>query len=198
MDNKEAALLMRKNYSKKGEDYQCGKGSVVKNTTEIRLFLLQLINKYKIKSIDDAPCGSFNWMRKVDLSDIIYIGFDIDYGLILKNRINYLDVKFELFDIVTQVLPKADLIICRDCLFHLPTNFIINALNNFKDSGSTYLLATSHLEIKVNVELLHKNYGKEYGFRKINLSIDPFNLGEPLEFIDEVKFNRIVALWRLN
>ena len=39
MDNKEAALLMRKNYSKKGEDYQCGKGSVVKNTTEIRLFL---------------------------------------------------------------------------------------------------------------------------------------------------------------
>ena len=39
----------------------------------------------KITSVLDIPCGDFNWMQKVDLSNIEYIGADIVEELIKKN-----------------------------------------------------------------------------------------------------------------
>ena len=46
-------------------------------------------------------------------------------------------------DLVNDELPKVDLIFCRDCLFHLPNDMILKALENIYKSKSKYLLTTT-------------------------------------------------------
>ncbi len=54
-----------------------GLGSTLQHTEYIRKELANLFVKYSIKTITDAPCGDWNWMRMVDLSSYVYNGFDI-------------------------------------------------------------------------------------------------------------------------
>lgn len=197
MSIEKGAVKMREYYTNRSGVSPCGQGSNLENTEEIRHFIVQVISTYKIKSINDAPCGDYSWMSKVCLDGIEYRGFDIDSELIQSNKIEYKDVTFVEFNIADEVLPKADMIICRDCLFHLRTKTVIKALDNFKSSGATYLMSTTHEQVE-NVDITPKHYGDDYGFRKINLSVEPYNLGAPLAYVSEPKWDRIVGLWRLN
>lgn len=47
-------------------------------------------------------------------------------------------------DIAQDRLPQADLMICRDCLFHLSYEDTERFLRNFRASGIPYLLTTTH------------------------------------------------------
>jgi hypothetical protein len=47
------------------------------------------------------------------------------------------------FDITKEILEKSDLILCRHVLNHLSIDFSTCAINNFKASGSKYLLITN-------------------------------------------------------
>jgi hypothetical protein len=186
----------------------CGPGSEgakVKQAGTID-FINDIIKKYNIKSISDCPCGLFeNWMYMVDLSNVRYIGHDINDLAISRNKKVWADKSFIELDLVNEILPMTDLIICRDCLFHLPNDFVVSAIKNFKESGSTYLLATEHRWIKNNIELTPEELSREAGFRQINIEIEPFNLGEPIEIHNEEVWkyyeqgnNRQLSLWKLN
>jgi len=95
-------------------------------------------------------------------------------------------------------LPRADLILCRDCLVHLKTGQVQAALRNFRRSGATYLLATTFTGDHPNVE------APLGGWRPLNLEQAPFDLGPPLRLISEKEsvedaryLDKSLGLWTL-
>ncbi len=131
------------------EESLSGCGSTLEATANLRRELPALFAKFDIRTVLDAPCGDMNWMRLVleETPSIAYIGGDIVGDLIARNRERYAkrNVTFIELDITRDSLPKADLMICRDCLFHLPQRKVFDALNNFKRSDVRYLLTTSYV-----------------------------------------------------
>jgi len=131
----------------KGIESVSGPGSDLHTTQNLRNELPLLIEKFNIKTILDAPCGDMNWMKHV-LNNVKlkqYIGADIVKPLIEQNILNYKsdNVDFMVLDIVEDKLPKSDLMICRDCLFHLSETEIKKFFKNFIKSNIKYLLTTS-------------------------------------------------------
>ena len=61
-------------------------GSDNYTTKILRSKLPIFIKKYKIKSILDAGCGDFYWMKNINLIKINYYGLDIVSKLIEKNK----------------------------------------------------------------------------------------------------------------
>jgi hypothetical protein len=187
-----------------GEGKPCGDGSTYKVTRNVHKFIEDTIEKYSIKSVSDAPCGDFSlWMYNVNYRNATYVGYDLNGELTAQNAKRYLNKKFIEFDIVEQILPKTDLIICRDCLFHLNLEEGTKVIENFKQSGSTYLMSTTFKLVLKNIEIPLDNHEAKgfYGYRAMNLELFPYNLGVPLEIIDEwieiTKTMRQVGLWRL-
>jgi hypothetical protein len=163
-----------------------GPGSSLEQTSIIREKLLDLIRNYKIRSITDAPCGDFFWMKEVLKNETCnidsYTGIDIVEDLIMKNQRKYGSDKIGFIhaDLTRDIVPKADLIICRDCFLHLSYRNIYNILNNFKLSGADYILASSYNR--------HKN-SNVYKFSvegmAINLEVFPFMIKNRLVSINE-------------
>lgn len=179
-----------------------GPGSTLTATRNIQRELPILINHLGVKTILDAPCGDFNWMNSIDLAGVQYTGVDIVSDIVNRNSQRYKssNVKFELADITDANLSSFDLILCRDCFFHLSNANIKKALNNFKRSGSKYLLTTTYtwLGLQNNVDI------DDGGWRRINLWQSPFNLPMPEFFIVEgnqesggAQADRILGLWHL-
>ncbi len=184
-----------------GSESLSGIGSDISHTEGIRNEVSSLLKKYDITSIIDAPCGDFNWMSQVDLSSVHYLGVDIVDQLIESNRRKYRSdtLSFKVMDLVVDPLPKSDLILCRDCLIHLKLRDSLKLINNFRSSGSTWLLTTSYRGLTKNVEL-----GTDF-FRPVDLSLPPFSFPQPTEFIsdwvagDDKRFtDKILGLWRLS
>jgi 2-polyprenyl-3-methyl-5-hydroxy-6-metoxy-1,4-benzoquinol methylase len=95
----------------------------------------------------DAPCGDFYWLSTLNLESHLdsYRGFDIVPDLIEGNRQKWGSPKisFEVADLVKHAPPKADFILCRHVLIHLPFADCHRMLRNFQASGSEYLLVTN-------------------------------------------------------
>jgi len=151
-----------------------GQGSEKAYTEPLRKWLISNIQTLKIKDFVDAPCGDFNWMKYVTPNvDINYIGLDIVDSLISKNKSEYgsSNLNFRLADICKDALPACDMIMVRDCLFHLSYEDINNFLHNLSITDYKYLLTTTH-----KVECDFKNSNIITGdFRIINLFSEPFN-----------------------
>lgn len=160
-----------------------GPGSTRARGADFRSDLVDLLSRFNVSSILDAPCGDFNWMRDlITAQRISYVGVDIVEDLIATNRQRFSSAscRFECGDLTRDPLPKADLIFCRDCLVHLSDADIRAAINNFKQSGSRYLLTTSFVDVQINVDV------RTGGFRALNLQAAPFAFPDPLAFIDDV------------
>ena len=172
-----------------------GGGSTLARTEAIRKELPDLLQSLGAKSLLDAACGDFNWMRQVNLSGIEYLGVDIVSGLIAANQRMYAGAatSFVTLDITGAELPKADVILCRDCLIHLSFDHGLQAINNFRRSGSTFLLATTHSSITENLDI------GSGAWRNINLQLPPYSLPQPLKTIVEDSWiGKDLSLWRLN
>lgn len=152
-----------------------GGGSTLSYTVNIRRELPFLFKKYSIRSLLDAPCGDFNWMSQVIRNvNVNYIGGDIVLELINRNNHLYSDLgTFYKMDITKDKLPDVDLMIVRDCLFHLNEQNIMSFFNNFKKSNIKYLLTTTH--INDNFEFLNSDI-KDGDFRLLDLHAEPFLL----------------------
>jgi SAM-dependent methyltransferase len=155
-----------------------GLGSELKSTEKIREEIPELIKKFKIKSFLDIPCGDFNWMSKVDLDGVDYIGADIVDSLIQKNKEKFPEINFKVLDITKDELPKVDLIFVRDLFGHFSYESIENAMINILSSGTKYLLTTSFTKWDYNVNI------ENGGWRPINLLITPFRF-KPIYLINE-------------
>jgi hypothetical protein len=85
-------------------------------------------------------------MKLVDLNGISYLGGDIVEPLVANLNRNYSSkfISFMQFDITIDSFPKSDLVLNRDCLFHLSYRDIQLTLSNFLKSGSKYFLSTSY------------------------------------------------------
>lgn len=164
------------------DESKSGPGSQIGSTEKIRKSLPKLFKKYGIKSVLDAPCGDYNWMKSVDKTGIKYIGGDIVDKIIRTNNKNYKDenTSFRVMDITSNKIPQVDLIICRDCLQHLSHKNVKKALKNFKDSGSKYLLVTNYPWTLDNYDI------KNGDFNPLNLLEKPFELPAPIEKIKEL------------
>jgi hypothetical protein len=179
-----------------GEETVSGKGSTLAFTAPLRPALEALFKRLNVKTLLDAPCGDFNWMSHVNLDGIDYVGLDIIEDVIEQNRARHggKGREFRTADITTDPLPRADLMLCRDCTFHLPLSFVWQILENFVRSGSPYLLLTQHNNA-TNIDM-----PKPGGYQPRNLLVEPFNLPRPAPenwLVDnpERKGNRHMCLW---
>jgi hypothetical protein len=137
-------------------------------------------------------------MKEVDLSQIRYTGGDIVKELIekLQNEYSRDNVNFLEFDLTSNQIPCSDLVLIRDCLFHLSTRDILEVLSNFVKSKSKYLLTTSHLNKRdfVNRDIFSGD------FRRLDLFSHPYFLPkeylfEIVEEADELTPSRSLYLW---
>ena len=122
------------NNSFKGKDSKSGRGSDMDIVSPLIPKLANLIDKYNIKTLIDAPCGDCNWIKEVLPSTKVenYIGIDIVPDLIDSNIENFggTGLLFAVKDLVEEIPPTGDLLLCRDCLVHLSFESAIKALKN--------------------------------------------------------------------
>lgn len=190
-----------KNNTWQGKESVSGPGSDYAQTKYLIPELQILLDDLKIKTMLDAPCGDFNWMKRLDLSKIKYFGADIVEELIDKNNKKYKqkNISFIAMDIVKDKIPTVDLIMVRDCFVHLPTSDIMKALNNIKSSGSKYLLTTNFFwkSMPLNKDI------EVGGWRRIDFTSSPFNFKYPENIIIEGNIqsndrDKTLSLWRID
>lgn len=163
--------------------------------------LIALFDRWAVRSIVDAPCGDFNWMRNVlALRPLAYAGVDIVDELIAANRRSYAsrNRRFLCGDMTRADLPEADLVLCRDGLVHLSFVDAQAAVRNFQRSGSRYLLATTFVARSKNMDV------PTGGWRVLNMEAAPFCFPPPLAVIDErcphsegIYRDKRLGLWEL-
>lgn len=152
------------------------------NTIAVRAWLPALVKELGIAVLLDAPCGDCNWIKTVNLG-CTYIGVDNDQRNL--EIAHGLDVR--CLDIVTDKLPLADMLLCRDCLQHLPNKMVRAFLENFVSSGIAWLVATTY-RAETNTDITMPG-----GFHPVNLCKSPFNLPAPRQVIDDGGHD--LALW---
>ena len=160
-----------------------------------------LFDAFGVRTLLDAPCGDFNWMRELPWRLERYVGVDIVSEIVEKNQRAYGSEtrSFLHCDLVSDPLPRADAIVCRDGLVHLSLADILRALSNFKRTRAPYLLATTF-------PLIDENQDIQTGeWRPINLQRPPFNFPVPLRMIDEKRrrpdgtdVGKYLGLWQLD
>ena len=177
-----------------------GIGSEIKNTKEVLRALKQIISEFKIKSIIDVPCGDFNWMSYIDMSNIDYTGYDIVNSLIKKNNRKFkkANINFYHSDITSSELPKGDLMFVRDCLVHFSYEDIKKSIFRIKQSKSKYLMSTSFVDVKKNIDIYSADW------RPINLEKEPFNFPKPIitfnekcQEMDGIYADKSICLWKI-
>lgn len=184
----------------RGQESVSGEGSSLEQTAAIRAALPSLIQEFAIQSMLDIPCGDCYWMSTLDLN-IDYIGGDIVADLVIKAQERYGSERrrFAHLDVRSSDLPPVDLIFCRDCLVHLQSHDVRKAIQNMRNSGARWLLATTFTRRLTNERL------PEGLWRPLNLELADFDLGLAHKIISEECFaygdewsDKSLGLWRLN
>lgn len=176
-------LIYKKNFWSSKES-SSGIGSENKNTVNIKKSIIRIIKDHEIKSVLDAPCGDFNWIKNILNENLQYTGGDIVKDLIYENirKFKQKNINFVQLDITTNQLPQADLMICRDCLIHLSFEKIRKFFQNFKKSNIKYLLLTSYKLKQTEKKIINLDI-PDGEFREIDMSEPPFSLPKAIDQI---------------
>jgi len=113
-----------------------GTGSTLDVTREYRAYIEEFIKKHHVKSVVDAGCGDWEFSSATDWNHARYLGVDISSDVIdvVKKKYQKDNVSFTVGD-VTDSLPPADLLLCKDVLQHLPNQLIIKFIKNNLKKG---------------------------------------------------------------
>jgi hypothetical protein len=154
-------------------DKFCGEGSTAQNTREYRAFLKKFLKDHNIHSVVDLGCGNWEFSKLINWNGIDYTGSDIVAALISNNKklFSKPSINFVHSNLLDADLPKADLLICKDVLQHLPTSDVLAIsplLKKYK-----YCLITN--DISPNEHLINSNVHAG-GYRPLDLTQPPFNL----------------------
>lgn len=181
METAEIFSKIHKNNEWLSNESVSGTGSEMENTVILVNELRKFIKSHNIKSIIDVPCGDLNWMKYLleFFPDIEYFGGDIVPNLIEQNKKSFPKYNFDVVDITKDILPRVGLVICRDCLVHLSTDLVKEAIKNISRQGIDYIALTSFTNQKTNINIPTGSW------RTLNLQIEPFNLPEPYYTINE-------------
>ena len=191
-----------------GEESVSGPGSDTFQTRILIKALPDLLKELNISSMLDVPCGDFNWMQNIDLTNLDYIGGDIVKSLVQSNIDKYGNgrVKFQYLNLLKDQLQKVDLILCRDCLVHFSLADIALALKNIYNSQSKYLLTTTFTDANIRSGAGFNDNGdiNTGEWRPLNLQRAPFMLPEPPMIINEgctegggICKDKSLGLWRV-
>lgn len=168
-------------YNNDWRDHPCGSGSTLKNTADVRNNLPLLFKKYNINSMFDCPCGDYSWMSQIEFDkDFTYIGGDIVNKMIQENKIKYPEVEFLYHDILTDPIPKVDVVFIRDLLIHLSDDHIIKLFEKLNHSDIKYV-CVSNYTVNTNI----KQTTASVRSREYNLHLEPFNIKDCVDFIPE-------------
>jgi len=166
-----------------GGESVSGPGSGSIQTRHVRRELPFILRDFNINSILDLPCGDFFWMKDVDLGEVSYVGGDIIPKIIEDNNSLYKTPtrRFEVMDINSGPLPKADAVLCRDCLVHFSHADILLALANICESGALFLITTTftYRSRPANADCATGRW------RRLNFELSPFNWPPPLHLLIE-------------
>ena len=176
-------------YNVNNNQSRSGKGSNINRALFLKESLKTFFKKNKIKNIVDIGCGDFNWMNSLlkEIDYATYLGIDIVESLIKKNNQDFKSkkIKFITKDIVNDEMDyfmKADFILIRHVLIHLKNENINKIISKIKKKEFKFLGITSDPKLLINKDL--KTEGR---YRDINLLIEPFNLNDHYEEINESK-----------
>lgn len=191
--------IYKENYWKSRESAS-GTGSTLRYTENLRKCLPGIMRKYSIRKVFDAPCGDFNWMKHLlSTVDVEYLGGDIVRPLVEENNRRYksANIAFIQIDLANDDLPRSDLMICRDCLFHLSFKDTRLVLESFIRSETDYLLTTTHVN---SLSGGFSNIDIETGdYRRIDLFSHPYNF--PRNYLEAIEDwvepgpERLMCLW---
>lgn len=177
-----------------------GSGSEDAATVRLRREIPALLRRLGAETLLDLPCGDFGWLCRADLSGIEYTGGDIVAEIAETNRERHGGPgrRFLELDLASSALPKADVVLCRDCLVHFCHADIFRAFANLRRSGSVYLLTTTFVELGENRDIATGDW------RPLNLQKPPFNLPPPRGTIIEGCFeedgayaDKSLCLWEI-
>ena len=154
-----------------------GTGSEVAYTEALRPWIRGICLDIDCVTFVDAACGDFNWMSQLlPELDVKYFGYDIVPEVIQRNINQYStdNTTFQVADICNDPLPSCDLLMIRDCLFHLSFSDINKVLENINKVDYKYLLTTTHDPVGnfKNLDILSGD------FRWLDLRKDPICLNE--------------------
>ena len=194
-----------KNNFWKDEHTVSGNGSTLEQTQTVRMVLPQLFSELGVKTLLDVPCGDFYWFKEMlpELpKDLNYCGVDIVHEMIYRLNKTYSEpprISFLLADASQDVLPKADMIMCRDMLVHFTNAEVMRTLKKFRASGTKYLLATTFPGRNPNQEIKTGEWrpidleALRYGLGPAKLLINEGYTGSDGRFAD-----KSLGLWEIN
>ena len=158
-----------------------GAGSTLAATARIRDELPGILSSLGVRSLLDAPCGDFHWMKETPLDLDLYIGGDIVKSLVdrMNERYGGASRRFVHLDITCDPLPEAEALLCRDCFLHLSNSEILRALDNILRSSCSYLLTSTYPRCAHNADI------RTGLSRPVNLCLPPFNFHEPMQIFAE-------------
>jgi hypothetical protein len=202
-DPSDAQIFARfvKGYRRFGDESLSGPGSSLAQTVELRQRLPLLLEQLRIRSLLDAPCGDFNWMRSVRLEIDACVGVDFLEELVTENqrRDGTPSRTFRRLDLRADPLPAMDAVLCRDCLVQMSFTDALAVLRNFKRSNARYLLTTTFPGRQENLDTSRCQW------RPLNLELPPFGFPPPLRTITEkcseaggAYQDKTLAVWALS
>ncbi len=176
-----------------------GPGSTLDSTVSLRRQLPRAMSDLGIRSLVDAPCGDMNWMRHLQYDFEKYIGVDLVQSVIelLRKQSFPNSHHFQVGNIVTDILPAADALLCRDCLVHLPFSAVQAATRLFRMAGLKYVMATTFPDKMSNEDI------EPGAWRPLNMRAAPFLWSEPVRLISDndglaAPYNdKSLGVWRL-
>ncbi|HUF26421.1 MAG TPA: class I SAM-dependent methyltransferase [Gemmatimonadaceae bacterium] len=184
-----------------GLESPSGFGASLNQTAAVRRALPPLCQRLGIGTLLDLPCGDCSWISTIDLGDVRYIGADFLPELVEANERRYAHSggDFRVLDLLSSLLPAADLVLCRDCLVHLSFADIARAISSLRASRGTYLLTTTFPGQPVNEDVVTGDW------RPLNLEAAPFLWPPPCEVLVEgcteangLFADKSLGLWRID
>ena len=111
----------------------CGYGSRLDQTVLQREVLARWVREYNVSTLVDVGAGDLNWIRHVEWPNpVAYIPLD----LVPRHP----DVRE--FDLIHEVPPKCDMVLCLWLINHLPEHHAKAAWQNLLDTDCRYIVYT--------------------------------------------------------
>ena len=169
-----------------------GEGSSLSATENVRAQLPGILRELGAETLLDIGCGDLTWISQIELP-CRYIGVDVVKSLIERHSAAHPEKTFLHLNAVSDELPPADVVLCREIIFHLSFADAKALFANIGRTPARYLIATTDRSTSSNRDL------PTGLFRPINLERAPFGMGHPLTTMrdDGVMSGRLLGVWRI-
>jgi SAM-dependent methyltransferase len=149
---------------------QSGVGSLPINTLEYSVFVQQFIHRNDIRTVVDFGCGSWQFSRFIDWSNVNYLGIDVVPALIERHKQVFAreNIDFLTFETI-DVVPTADLLLCKDVLQHLPNQTVQEYLQHFRHKFKFMLITNDDAPPGYSNQDIEAG-----GWRTLRLDHEPF------------------------